>query len=334
MLAQARETVPGPGVLPGGPAFEAKFDGYRALLFTPVDPSGPVLLQSRRGSLIQRHFPDLVTAAKQLPHGLVLDGELLTEPYERRRAILLDLFTKHGLTPPWTLCPMTTDPAFVQEWLSSWTKVQGVEGIVIKGLGQRVCERCPRLVQGPPTPHHRSHHRRHHRHTGAPAAARPGPLRHPGPAARGRAHHAAEDRRRPPARRLPHPGRFRPSAAPTPPSLGVRGVTRCASYGCAWTSRWPMSRPSDKARHSQLDERGRAAHRSGDRASRWQCHEQERAGHSAVPRATTAPRWQVSAHQVARRVSTCFSSAGKGAVRFLRVGPIRARLGRLSVIAS
>ncbi|MBT2505853.1 hypothetical protein J7I98_08040 [Streptomyces sp. ISL-98] len=27
MLAQARETVPGPGVLPGGLAFEAKFDG-------------------------------------------------------------------------------------------------------------------------------------------------------------------------------------------------------------------------------------------------------------------------------------------------------------------
>ncbi|MFD5098324.1 hypothetical protein [Streptomyces albidochromogenes] len=36
MLAQARETAPGPGVLPGGLAFEAKFDGYRCLLFTPI----------------------------------------------------------------------------------------------------------------------------------------------------------------------------------------------------------------------------------------------------------------------------------------------------------
>ncbi|MFH8476417.1 hypothetical protein [Streptomyces sp. NPDC018000] len=50
MLAPARETVPAPG--------------------------GPALLQSRRGSLIQRHFPDLVAAASQLPYGLVLDGAI------------------------------------------------------------------------------------------------------------------------------------------------------------------------------------------------------------------------------------------------------------------
>ncbi|MFP1629738.1 ATP-dependent DNA ligase [Streptomyces sp. 5K101] len=185
MLAQARESVPGPGVLPGGLAFEAKFDGYRALLFTPNRIGGAVLLQSRRGSLIQRHFPDLVAAARQLPDGLVLDGELvvwsgdrlsfealqrravsgartvddlaakmpahfiafdvlqadsqelLTEPYERRRAVLENLFLEYGLTPPWTLCPMTTDPALAQEWLTSWTRVPGVEGVVIKGLRQR-----------------------------------------------------------------------------------------------------------------------------------------------------------------------------------------------------
>lgn len=66
------------------------------------------------------------------------DGqELVNEPYERRRAVLEDLFTEHDLTPPWTLCPMTTDPAVAQEWLESWTGVQGVEGLVIKGLGQR-----------------------------------------------------------------------------------------------------------------------------------------------------------------------------------------------------
>ncbi|WP_308307687.1 ATP-dependent DNA ligase [Streptomyces sp. ISL-10] len=183
MLAQARESVP--GVLPGGLAFEAKFDGYRALLFNPNRAGGAVLLQSRRGSLIQRHFPDLVAAARQLPDGLVLDGELvvwsgdrlsfealqrravsgirtvddlaakmpahfiafdvlqadsrelLTEPYERRRAVLENLFREHALTPPWTLCPMTTDPALAQEWLTSWTRVPGVEGVVIKGLRQR-----------------------------------------------------------------------------------------------------------------------------------------------------------------------------------------------------
>ncbi|MFF9870205.1 ATP-dependent DNA ligase [Streptomyces sp. NPDC013953] len=185
MLAQARETVPGPGVLPGALAFEAKFDGYRCLMFTPAHPGGPVLLQSRRGSLIERHFPDLVRAANDLPPGLVLDGELvvwhrerfsfetlqrraaaggrsveqlaaafpahyiafdclqaggeelLAEPYARRRAVLEELFTGHGLTAPWTLCPMTTDPALAQEWLTSWTDVPGVEGLVIKGLAQR-----------------------------------------------------------------------------------------------------------------------------------------------------------------------------------------------------
>lgn len=55
-----------------------KFDGHRALLFTPPKPGGPVLLQTRRGSLIHDRFPDLVTAAlEQLPPGLVLDGKLV-----------------------------------------------------------------------------------------------------------------------------------------------------------------------------------------------------------------------------------------------------------------
>ncbi|MFD7261698.1 hypothetical protein [Streptomyces sp. NPDC059874] len=37
-----------------------------------------MLVQTRRGSLVQDRFPDLVAAAEgQLPHGLVLDGELV-----------------------------------------------------------------------------------------------------------------------------------------------------------------------------------------------------------------------------------------------------------------
>ncbi|MGW0697867.1 hypothetical protein ACWD0A_00655 [Streptomyces sp. NPDC002867] len=51
---------------------------------------------------------------------LQADGqELLTEPYERRREVLENSFTGYGLTPPWTLCPMTTDPAVALEWLTS-----------------------------------------------------------------------------------------------------------------------------------------------------------------------------------------------------------------------
>ncbi|MEV6683958.1 ATP-dependent DNA ligase [Streptomyces sp. NPDC051130] len=76
MLAQAVESVPGPGLL-GELAFEQKFDGYRALLFTPTGAVGRLLVQTRRGTLIQDRFPDLVAAAAQLPAGLVLDGELV-----------------------------------------------------------------------------------------------------------------------------------------------------------------------------------------------------------------------------------------------------------------
>ncbi|MGW9369634.1 ATP-dependent DNA ligase [Streptomyces xanthophaeus] len=74
MLAQAVEPVP---ALVRDLAFEQKFDGHRALLFTPAEAVGRVLLQSRRGSLVQDRFPDLVAAAGQLPGGLALDGELL-----------------------------------------------------------------------------------------------------------------------------------------------------------------------------------------------------------------------------------------------------------------
>ncbi|GHB75200.1 hypothetical protein GCM10010347_51950 [Streptomyces cirratus] len=46
-------------------------------MFTPVGPGGRVLLQTRRGALVQGAFPDLVAAAEaQLFAGLVLDDEL------------------------------------------------------------------------------------------------------------------------------------------------------------------------------------------------------------------------------------------------------------------
>ncbi|MFF8271390.1 ATP-dependent DNA ligase [Streptomyces sp. NPDC016562] len=147
-----------------------------------------MLLQTRRGALVQGGFPDLVAAAgAQLPHGLVLDGELLVWdsevgalsfeglqrraaararsapalaaklsavfvafdvlqtdgqellhlPYVERRARLQALFTDHALTAPWTLCPMTTDPAKAREWLEVWTDVSGVEGILCKPLTSR-----------------------------------------------------------------------------------------------------------------------------------------------------------------------------------------------------
>ncbi|THA76187.1 ATP-dependent DNA ligase [Streptomyces sp. A0592] len=84
MLARAVESVPGPGMF-GELAFEQKFDGYRALLFTPSTAAGELLIQTRRGVEIQDRFPDLVAAAGQLPHALVLDGELVVWDAKARR---------------------------------------------------------------------------------------------------------------------------------------------------------------------------------------------------------------------------------------------------------
>jgi ATP-dependent DNA ligase len=58
---------------------------------------------------------------------------LCQQPARRRRAALERLFAEHQLTAPWVLCPSTTDPATVREWLTNWTAV-GVEGVVYKRL--------------------------------------------------------------------------------------------------------------------------------------------------------------------------------------------------------
>ncbi|GAB2934107.1 ATP-dependent DNA ligase [Streptomyces heilongjiangensis] len=185
MLAKALERLPPASALPGGLVLQPKFDGYRTLVFTPWPGPGPVLIQSRRGHLIQGRFPDLAAAAEVLPAGWVLDGEvvvwageelsfeslqrrasaggrtaarlaealpahfiafdvlqadgveLLRRPYAERRATLEELFAGHGLAAPWTLCPETYDLATAQEWLTSWTRVPGVEGLVVKGRRQR-----------------------------------------------------------------------------------------------------------------------------------------------------------------------------------------------------
>lgn len=53
--------------------------------------------------------------------------------YRRRRAALEGLFAEYRLTAPWALCPSTTDPAILREWLTAWTAV-GLEGVVYKRL--------------------------------------------------------------------------------------------------------------------------------------------------------------------------------------------------------
>ncbi|MFJ9551873.1 ATP-dependent DNA ligase [Streptomyces erythrochromogenes] len=86
MLAQAAEAVPGPAALRAGVAYEQKLDGHRAILFTAAGSGGRVVVQTRRGALVQDRWPDLVAAAEaQLPHCLVLDGELVVWDTEEGR---------------------------------------------------------------------------------------------------------------------------------------------------------------------------------------------------------------------------------------------------------
>ncbi|GHB26762.1 hypothetical protein [Streptomyces chryseus] len=67
---------------------------------------------------------------------LQIDGiELLALPYVQRRRRLEVLFATRTLTAPWTLCPMTTEPARAREWLEDWTDVSGVEGLLQPGFG-------------------------------------------------------------------------------------------------------------------------------------------------------------------------------------------------------
>ncbi|WP_324617550.1 DNA ligase-like domain-containing protein [Streptomyces xanthophaeus] len=70
---------------------------------------------------------------------------MLSLSYWERRRRLEALFADRGLTAPWTLCPMTTDPDKAREWLEDWTDVSGVEGILVKNMGQRYQSGSPRL---------------------------------------------------------------------------------------------------------------------------------------------------------------------------------------------
>jgi ATP-dependent DNA ligase len=64
------------GTLPREPglAYEPKFDGHRMVMFRQSDG---VVLQARSGRIVTAAFPDLAAAARELPDGTVLDGEVV-----------------------------------------------------------------------------------------------------------------------------------------------------------------------------------------------------------------------------------------------------------------
>lgn len=71
----------------------------------------------------RRRFPsrvlrDSANSSVSAFDALQVDGtELLALPYSERRRRLEVLFAARALTTPWTLYPMTTDPATAKEWL-------------------------------------------------------------------------------------------------------------------------------------------------------------------------------------------------------------------------
>lgn len=70
-LAKVAAELPAAAALPGGCLYEPKWDGFRLAIVRDVDVS----LWSRQGKNLTRYFPELASAAAELPEGSVVDGE-------------------------------------------------------------------------------------------------------------------------------------------------------------------------------------------------------------------------------------------------------------------
>ncbi|MFG2351840.1 ATP-dependent DNA ligase [Streptomyces phaeochromogenes] len=125
------EVVAGAAQLPDATALDGELIVW--------DTAGCLAFEQLQNRLHRRGPAALQAATQQPAHFVAFDvlrlagTTTLTWPYSRRRAALEELFHKHQLTAPWALCPSTTDPATVHEWLTSWTAA-GLEGVVFKRL--------------------------------------------------------------------------------------------------------------------------------------------------------------------------------------------------------
>ncbi|MDU0299859.1 MULTISPECIES: ATP-dependent DNA ligase [unclassified Streptomyces] len=102
------------------------------------DAAGRLAFERLQNRLARRGA-GAVRAAEEWPAHFVafdllrLSGTVTTGwPYRRRRAALESMFATRRLSAPWALCPSTTDPETVREWLS-WVSV-GMEGVIFKSL--------------------------------------------------------------------------------------------------------------------------------------------------------------------------------------------------------
>ncbi|MBK9100927.1 MAG: ATP-dependent DNA ligase [Austwickia sp.] len=75
MLAKAVTTIPAADSVPGGLAYEPKWDGFRAIVLRGGDD---IELCSRGGKSLNRYFPEVIQAlARLLPPVCALDGEIV-----------------------------------------------------------------------------------------------------------------------------------------------------------------------------------------------------------------------------------------------------------------
>ncbi|MET8582225.1 ATP-dependent DNA ligase [Streptomyces collinus] len=106
------------------------------------DAAGRLAFERLQGRLQSRGAGALRLAEQWPAHFVAFDLLRLSGTdtagwsYRRRWTALEALFADRRLTAPWVLCPSTTDPAIVREWLTSWTAV-GLEGVVYKRLEGR-----------------------------------------------------------------------------------------------------------------------------------------------------------------------------------------------------
>ncbi|WP_462417427.1 ATP-dependent DNA ligase [Kytococcus sp. Marseille-QA3725] len=86
MLAKAAASVPAPDALPGGCAYEPKWDGFRVLVVRgEAAPTATAVgegdeatdLVGRSGKSLARYFPEVVERVRVIPAPAVVDGELV-----------------------------------------------------------------------------------------------------------------------------------------------------------------------------------------------------------------------------------------------------------------
>ncbi|MGZ0200600.1 ATP-dependent DNA ligase [Streptomyces sp. RM1] len=128
MAASFPEIVAGAAQLPDATALDGELVVW--------DSAGRLAFERLQNRLARRGAGAARAAQEWPAHFVAFDllrlsgTETIRWPYQRRRAALESLFAARRLVVPWALCPSTTDPEAVREWLT-WASV-GMEGVVFK----------------------------------------------------------------------------------------------------------------------------------------------------------------------------------------------------------